>query len=138
MTVTPCSLVATYQPISIFRIQERRIKLIRKASRSICQTTRCHTPNYLHHGEHHHSHNPDPALQSTGSGPTALLLALQKDGIPTALFSLANGKRTRGQSMQRLENCCQHCVYKESRLVMAEPPALQTLCKLFSSKMSRP
>jgi len=44
------------------------------------------------------------------------LLALQTDGIPPALFCVANGKRARGQSMQRLQNCCQCCVYKESRL----------------------
>jgi hypothetical protein len=117
MTVTPYSLVATYLTISTLKIHERRINLIRKASRSICQTTRCHTPKYSHHGEHNF-HNADPALKSTGRGPTALLLELQKDGIPSALFCVANGKQTRGQSMQRLQNCCQHCVYKMSRLVV--------------------
>jgi hypothetical protein len=139
MTVTPYSLVATYQPISIFKIQERRIKSIRNASRLICQTTRRHIPNCRRHNEHHNSHNACPALKSTGRAPTALLLDLQKEGIPPALFCLASGTRKRGQSMHRQnsEPLSALCLQGVSPCSVGDRlPALHTFSKVFSSKRS--
>ena len=132
MTVSPYSLVAKYQPISVFRIEERRIKLIRNASRSICQTTRCHREN-------HNSHNAYPALKSTGKVPTARLLALQNDRIPAAPFCSANGTGTRGQNMHKQNAELLSALHLQGISPCNDgfrSPALQKLRKIFSSKRS--
>ena len=139
MTVTPYSLAATYQPISIFKIQERRIKLIRKASRSICQTTRCHTPNYRHRGEHHNSHNAEPALQSTGRGPTALVGAADRRNSTRVILCSKWQAGTRAEHAETAKLLSVLCLQGVSPWSDVDrPPALQTLRKVFSSKRSRP
>jgi hypothetical protein len=116
---TPYILEAIYrQAIAIFRTEERRSKFFRNVSRPICQTTWCHIPHCCRRCENHNSHDAHLVPKSTGRGPTTLFLDLQKGGISLAVFYQLERTHENRRCTNRIQNSCQHCVYKTSRLVV--------------------